>query len=540
MQNRLLRTEIIFSFLWLFLLAATGFAQESLEAGFKARFLPPAVDFGQALESSIEPETYILGPGDMLQVDLWGEMPTSFQTIVTPEGTLLLPTVGKIEVGGLTLSKVKEVVKEQVLKRYRNVEITTTLVQLRNMRIPVTGAVRNPGMFTASSADRVSQVIAKAGGFIEKSETSRIQASERRVKVLHWDGSVDYADIQRYKVTGDLTCNPVVRDGDVIYVPVREDNINLCGIFGAVRAPGYFEYVPGDKLTDLIALAHGLTVNVDSLQAEIVRFGPDQVLTFTVPVDLSLVFSPGSRIHDIPLMPDDRVYIRFKPHFHEKHQVTVAGEVRFPGTYAIEEDRTTLSALIQMAGGVTSEASLAEAEMFRVAREEVVDPEFERLNGMEISDMSDSEYEYFKIKSLERPGKVSINLSGLLEHRDEAYEVLLRSGDYIRIPKLSKVVKVTGHVNNPGLIPYEPEWDYHYYIEKAGGFTSKARIGKVRIIKRASGERLKPQKRKPLEAGDTIWVPEKPDRDYWGFFKETLAFVGNLATVYLVIQQATK
>ncbi len=555
MQNRLLRTEIIFSFLWLFLLAATGFAQESREAGFKARFLPPAVDFGQALESSIDPETYVLGPGDMLQVDLWGEMPTSFQMIVTPEGTLLLPTVGKIEVGGLTLSKVKEVVKKRVLRQYRNVDVTTTLIKLRNVRISVTGAVFRPGVYVATSTDRVSEVIERAGGFTDveeakwralssdlglQSSVAMTEASKRRIRILHSDGSISHADILKYMLTGDLTYNPVVRDGDVIYVPVREDNINLCGIFGAVRAPGYFEYAPGDRLTDLIALAHGLSLEADSLMAEIVRFSPDQVSTFTVPIDLSLVFSPESQIHDIPLMPDDRVYIRFKPHFHEKHQVTLVGEVRFPGTYAIEEDQTCLSEIIEMAGGVTSEASLAAAERFRVAREEVVDPEFERLKAMEVSDMSDSEYEYFKIKSLERPGKVSINLSGLLEHRDKTYEVLLRDGDYIRIPKLSKVVKVTGHVNNPGLIPYDPEWDYHYYIEKAGGFTSKARIGKVRIIKRASGERLKPQKGRPLEAGDTVWVPEKPDRDYWGFFKETLAFVGNLATVYLVIQQATK
>jgi protein involved in polysaccharide export with SLBB domain len=508
----------------------------------QAAFQPPAVptELGQAIERTINIDDYLLGPGDGLRISLWGDMPTSFSTVVTPEGTILLPTVGSVEVQGLTLSAVKTMVEEQLLKRYRNVEVTTTLVQLRNIRIPVTGAVLNPGIFVASSADRVSQVIAKAGGFIEKSETSKIQASKRRVKVLHWDGSVSSADILRYMVSGDLTSNPVVRDGDVIYVPVQEDNVNLCGVFGAVRAGGYFEYVPGDRLTDLIALARGLTMDADSLSAEIVRFGPGPAATFTVPVDLSLVFSPESQIHDIPLVPDDRIYIRFKPHFHEKQQVTIAEEVRFPGSYAIEEDETYLSEIIDLAGGVTSEASLAEAEMYRAAREEVVDPEFERLKRMDVSDMSDSEYEYFKMKSRERRGKMSVNLVNLLERGDHSYDVLLRDGDYIRIPKVSRVVEVTGHVNNPGLIPYEPGKDYYYYIEKAGGFTSKARAGKVRIIKGVAGERLKPKRGRSLEAGDTIWVPEKPDRDYWGFFKETLAFVGNLATVYLVIQQATK
>jgi len=529
--------------LWLLLAVFLTLPEKTLPQELPEAVLQPPValtELGQALERTINIDDYLLGPGDGLRISLWGDMPTSFNTVVTPEGTILLPTVGSMDVQGLTLSTVKRMVKEQLLKRYRNVEITTTLVRLRSRRIPVTGAVRNPGIFIASSVDRVSQVIARAGGFIEKSETSSIQASKRRVKVLHWDGSVGYADIQRYKVTGDLTSNPVVRDGDVIYVPAEEDNVNLCGVFGAVRAGGYFEYVPGDRLTDLIALAHGLTMHADSLSAEIVRFGPDHVSTFIVPVDLSLVLSPESQIHDIPLLPDDRIYIRFKPHFHEKHQVTIVQEVRFPGTYAIEEDRTYLSEIIEMAGGVTSEASLVEAEMYRAAQEEVVDPEFERLKRMDVSDMSDSEYEYFKMKSRERRGKMSVNLVNLLEKGDRSYDVLLRDGDYIRIPKVSRVVEVTGHVNNSGLIPYQPGKDFHYYIQKAGGYTSKARTGKVRIIKGESGERLKPRRGRPLEAGDTVWVPEKPDRDYWGFFKETLAFVGNLATVYLVIQQATK
>jgi len=546
MQNKLLRADIVFSFLWLFLLPATGFAQQSLEAGLKAKLPPTAVDFGQALESSIEPETYVLGPGDMLQVDLWG---------VTPEGTLLLPTVGKIEVGGLTLSKVKEVVKERVLRQYRNVDVTTTLMKLRNLRISVTGAVFEPGVYVTTSTDRVSEVIEKAGGFtgvaaaerrafssgveVEDMETV-VEASKRRVKILHRNHTSSYADILKFLATGDLLSNPVVRDGDVIYVPALDKGVNLYGIFGAVKAPGYFEYVPGDRLRDLIALAHGLTLDADSLTAEVVRFNPDQVSTCAIPVDLSLVFSPESSIHDIPLMPDDRVYVRFKPHFHEKHQVVIAGEVRFPGTYAIEEDQTCLSEIIEMAGGVTSEASLAEAEMSRVAREEVEDPEFERLKKMQVADMSESEYEYLKMKSLERPGKVALNLVNLIERQDKSYDVLLRHGDHIRIPNVSKIVKVTGHVKNPGLIPYEPGEDYQHYVDKAGGFTSKARIGKIRIIKGASGERFKPKRGRPLEAGDTIWVPEKPEHDYWGFVKDTLAFAGNLATVYLVIKQATK
>jgi len=555
MPKRVLRTEIIFSFLWLLLLAATGSAQQSLEAGLKAKLLPPAVDFGQALESSIEPETYVLGPGDMLQVDLWGEMPTSFQTIVTPEGTLLLPTVGRIEVGGLTLSKVKEVVKERVLRQYRNVDVTTTLVKLRNLRISVTGAVFKPGVYVATSTDRISEVIEMAGGFIgsegatpggfssgaELQETGKVvEASKRKIKVLHRDRTNSYADILKFQTTGDLSSNPVVRDGDVIYVPAQDKGVNLYGIFGAVKAPGYFEYAAGDCLSDLIALAHGLTLDADSLTAEVVRFSFDHVSTYTIAVDLNLVFDSDSSADDMGLLADDRVYIRSKPRFHEKRQVTIEGEVRFPGTYAIEEGKTTLSELVQMAGGVTRRASLAEAEMTRAGTQEVFDPEYEHLKNMNISEMNNSEYEYFKTKSLETPGKVSVNLVRLLEKGDKNCEVSLRDGDFINIPKVSRDIKVIGRVNNPGLVAYIPGKDYRYYVEKAGGFSSQARTGKVRIIEAGSQKRLKPKRERPLEPGQTVWVPEKPERDYWRVIRETVLFVGNVATVYLVVQQATK
>jgi polysaccharide export outer membrane protein len=555
MPGRVLRSGMGILFLLFSLLVATPSAQELADTGLKTRLPAAPQDFGQALERSIDPETYVLGPGDMLQIDLWGEMPTSFQTIVTPEGTLLLPTVGAIEAAGVPLSRVKERVKERVLRHYRNVEVTTTLMKLRNLRISVTGAVIDPGVYVATSTARVSQLIEMAGGFIEAEPPTqvtsskekqtpemgaRVQASKRMVSLLHRDRTNSYADILRFQTTGDLSCNPVVRDGDVIYVPVRDTILDLYGIFGAVKAPGYFEYAPRDRLSDLIALAQGLKSDADSLAGEIVRFDADHVSTFTIAVHLSRAFAATGGPDDVPLVPDDRVYIRSLPRFHEKQQVTIVGEVRYPGTYAIEEGKTTLSELVQMAGGVTKEASLDEAVMIRADTQGVVDPEYERLKNMNVSDMDDDEYRYFKIRSLEMPGKVSLNLSKLLLTGDKSHEVFLRNGDHVTIPRISRDIKVVGLVNNPGLIALNPGKDYRYYIEKAGGLTSEARKSKIRIIERGSQKRIKPRVGRPLEPGQTVWVPEKPKRDYWRSIRETVLFVGNVATVYLVVQQATK
>lgn len=485
----------------------------------------------QTLEKTVDPKKYILGPGDVLAINLWEEY-LSYNLSVTPEGNLLIPQVGSIKVSGLSLEKASEMIKEKILSKYKNVTLTVTLVSLRKFKVAVTGAVKNPGTYSVFANERISEIIQRAGGFSENS-------SMRNIIVKREDGSSFKVDIMKFLVTGDKSKNPYALDGDVIYVPVREKSIYIYAIYGAVKHPGEFEYAQGDSLLDLISLAHGLTQDVDLSQAEIVRFRSDHRTTETVAIPLKELIIDNQRKKNIPLLPDDRVFIRSIPKFHEKKQATILGEVLYPGVYAIEEGRTKLSDLIDLAGGFTPLASLSEAEMIRKTPEQVVDLEFERLKKMDVADMSKTEYEYFKTKSREKPGRVACDFEKLFVNHQTEQDILLKDGDLINIPAKSLVIKVSGNVVNPGLIEYEPSKDYTYYIEKAGGFSFKARKGKVRIIKGVTGEWVKPSKSQRIDPGDTIWIPEKPDRDYWGFFKDAMIVLGNAATIYLVVKSAT-
>jgi protein involved in polysaccharide export with SLBB domain len=214
--------------------------------------------------------------------------------------------------------------------------------------------------------------------------------------------------------------------------------------------------------------------------------------------------------------------------------------VLYPGVYAIEEGTTKVGDLVRMAGGFTPEVSLPEAEMIRGYYMDVVDLEYERLKRMEIADMSKQEYEYFKTKSREKRGKISCDFVKLFQHNQKDQDILLKDGDLIRIPAKSLVVRVSGNVVNPGLVSFEAEEDYTVYIEKAGGYSWRASKGGVRVIKEVTGEWVKPGKSTRIDPGDTIWIPGKPDRDYWGFFKDTMMVLGNMATLYLVVREAVK
>jgi polysaccharide export outer membrane protein len=496
--------------------------------------LPPissSVEGEQILEKSIDPEEYVVGTGDVLSIDIWGEININYTLGITPEGNLLIPRVGSVDVGGNSLKEAKEIIQEAVMKSYKNVQVTITLVGLRKFKVSVAGAIKAPGIYSVFANTRVSEVIVQAGGFLENS-------SYRNLVIVHADGTLSKADVFGFWRIGDRLRNPYVLGGDLVLVPARETDMNTCGIYGAVKSPGEFEYTPEDSLLDLINLAYGLTMDVDLLRADLIRFNPDEHTTQTISIDLEGLMSGHDPQKNIALMPDDRVFIRTLPDFHKKEQVTVRGEVLYPGVYNIEGDQTKLSEVIAKAGGFTPGASLAEAEMVRVYN--VVDPEFERLKNIPVADMSKSEYDYFKLRARERPGRVAVDFEKLFLQKQSEYDIFLKDEDNINIPPRSMVVNVSGSVVNPGLVPFKPEEDYRYYIKRAGGLSWKARKSNIRIVKGLTGERLRPSKSHKIDPGDTILIPEKPDRDYWGFFKDTMIVLGNVATIYLVVQQATK
>ncbi|MCP4580330.1 MAG: hypothetical protein GY839_01835 [candidate division Zixibacteria bacterium] len=503
-----------------------------------------------ALDQPIDPLTYVLGPGDKMTIFIWGSLQAQYSLTITPEGKLLIPTVGPVDVSGVFLSAAKIVIQEKILEKYKNVEVTADLIGLRSFKVSIGGAVQFPGIYTANGITRVSEVIAMAGGFIADPEAKPFtrdakspvvlplgRASHRNITIKQAIGNIDTADVLLFEQAGNLRYNYKLTDGDEIFVPLREEQINMYGVFGGVKNPAYFEYSSRDSLTDLINLAHGLTLDADLSVAELVRFAPDGLTVTRMAIELEDILS-GQK-PDIQMLPDDRLYIKAYNRFNMKHQVLILGEVEYPGFYAIEPESTYLSQVLIEAGGFTSLASLTEAEMTRFTDDKVADREFLRLQLMEISDMSDLEYEYFKVKSREKPGRVSVNFQELYKSENDS-DIKLRNGDVIVIPTASEVVNVAGEVANPGLLGYNPEYNYRDYVELAGGFSFRASKGKVRIIKGVTGEWKKARRNTILRPGDTILIPEKKKRNYFNTLRDVIAFTANVATVYLVVREATR
>ncbi len=523
------------------------------------------------LERLVDANQYILGPGDVIRVALGDQSNLVYEAPINPEGMLLIPSVEPILIAHLSLAEAKEKIIEKFSGKYLSRNISVHLIQLRSFRVSVNGAVVKPGMYEVTAMNRVSEAIQLAGGLRQslqlQSETQQVRlesptrqetqyqstqvkervmvdftsASQRNITILRADGSVLSVDLQKYALTGDLSCNPYLLDGDVVFVPTEEKKVGRIKISGAVKSPDEFEYVKGDCIKDILEMAHGFTTDADSNYIELVRFIHNSSKTETMRLSLD-PNDPQTREKTLsmPLQPDDRLFVRYQAKFHVASNVEVLGEVLFPGEYDIIEGKTTLSEIIKRAGGFTANASLKNARVIRKRQEDLEDPEFERLKKMNVAEMTESEREYFKIKSRELVGGMGIDFRALFEKNDRSKDILLSDRDQIIIPAIEQTVKITGQVVFPGLYTYVPGKTLNYYLKEAGGYNWNARKSKVRLIRSNTGEWVKPNGSTIVEVGDTIFVPEKPERNWWTTTKEVITAFAQLATIYIVVTQAGK
>jgi protein involved in polysaccharide export with SLBB domain len=479
------------------------------------------------LDATVDEATYVVGPGDRFTVVLTGKLVGGYELVVTPEGEVVIPEYGTVAVDGLTLESAKRATLQALKSRYRDVDISLSLTGLRRVKVSVSGEVEEPGVYVLSAGDRVSEVVRMAGGTVTG-------ASQRNIVLFRGDNQI-LVDLLKYFRTHCRECNPYVHEGDVVVVPKAESRVNRIGIFGAVRSPSNLEYAKSDNLYDLVLLGFGLTTDADSFSCDIVRFESDQVSSREIHVQLPSGPAWVDSAKCVELVPDDRVYFRSIPGYHEMAQVTIEGEVVFPGAYPIIEDSTRLSELIEMAGGLTENASLNESRMVRAGYSSMEEEDFERQLRISAEDLNYVEKEYLKAQSIGTPGRVSVDFNKLIVDKDGRYDIPLKHGDYIVIPRLSRTVRVIGKVTRPGLVEYFPGKDVKYYIDQAGGFGWKANKGEVRVVKSASGAIVKPSGKLPIDVGDAVVVPESKDRNWWGTIKDVGTFLASMATVYIVV-----
>ncbi len=279
---------------------------------FFQRRLPAEV---QPLAPTVPPD-YRIGPGDVLDVQLFGKVNQGYALEVDREGRIVVPEVGPIAVAGLTFAELKKSLRQRLRRKILGVDVTVTLARLRTIQVYVLGEVGAPGAYVVSALTDVSQALLRAGGV-------RPEGSLRRIHVLRGGREVARLDLYDLLLRGDKRQDLRLADGDVIHVPPVGDTVAL---MGEVKRPALYELDEERALEAVLALAGGPTAEayLESVKVERIDAADGKRV-----LDLDLTRPEGRRF---PLRNGDRVQL-FAVAERKREVVFLEGHVQRPSWY---------------------------------------------------------------------------------------------------------------------------------------------------------------------------------------------------------------
>jgi len=496
------------------------------------------------MEGAIDAAKYIVGPNDIFSLGIWGVVNTPLPISVSPEGSLIIPSVGEVAVSGLTLSEAKSRVIAAVKKRFISAEITLTLVSPRRFIVTVTGV--GQGTYPTSAIMRASSIIAfifSDSVSLMKSGTmpfERSSFSMRNIKLTRKNGEISRIDLYKYFATRDERFNPFLREGDVLTLQKYDWEGKFLAVQGAVQFPGVFEYIEGDDLETAIELVRGVTTvaNMDSIIISRMDPTATKMEKFIVSFD---------REKHMKLEANDRVYINAYAEQRRDFKVLVLGEVVRPGNYPITLNTTRLSDIIIEAGGLLPNSYLPNSEVYRKLdtffiqtknRDTLENVYTRRLNDI-VSNKE--EKESFDQDLLYKIGRVNVDFDKMSEG-DNSQDIVLKDGDIIYIADNKKLVYVYGQVNRPGFVPYKEGADAQYYVDAAGGYGERADEDEVRVIKFKTREWLEPDEA-TIQSSDFVYVPRVIKRDFAydiDLISKVAGVIVSVITLTLLVIQSQK
>ncbi len=409
-------------------------------------------------------------------------------------------------------------------------------VGVRERRAIVLGKVRRPASYDMAAGETLADLIGDAGGFSAEAALGRV-AIHRIVPATNRTTDPVARSVIDVELRNGVIPPIGLEDGDSVVVDALP---GLAGsyyvsIVGMVTKPGRYPWHEGMSLRELVNLGRGPLIGADLREAEVAHLPVDRsqgqlATTERVPLDSTYLYQRDSTgryvgpvgtpfpasgsAPEVTLHPFDNVLIFRQPDFELQRIVTVAGEVRFPGTYALRSRNERLSDLINRAGGLTARAY----------------PE-----GVQF------------LRTVDSIGRINVDLPTALRDVSSRDNVFLQPGDSVVVPEFQPSVKVGGAVNSPGSVLWQPGRKLSYYIGAAGGLAENGN-GDRASVQQANGE-IETRRGgflffggndpKPA-AGATVFVPVKPVqefRDRTGLYVALASVLASTATIVIALNQ---
>ena len=388
------------------------------------------------------PDDYIVGAGDKLFIDIYGQSESYYQVEISPEGYALLENIGPVNLNGLTIKDAKIRLINRFKKIYTGINNNKTFLNIsigipRAIRINIAGEVQLPGTYNFSAFNTLYNALYVAGGITEK-------ATLRDIRLYRNNKLISSVDVYKFLTKGDRSSNVRLENNDLILVGPYTNRIT---IEGAVKTPGKFEFKNNETLSDLIFYSGGFKENAYTKKIKVTRIIDDHLKVVDINSDqfdfFQLKTGDKFEIEEIIEKYNDRIIVK--------------GAVYRPGIYSLTEEMT-INDLINKAEGLKPDVFLKRATITR----------------------TNSDYSTTNI---------SLNLKGELNNP----QFNLQEEDIITIFSINDLseesyVEISGEVSNSGIYPYSNNVSLIDLILTAGGLKDNATGKRVEITRRVSDE----------------------------------------------------
>lgn len=409
----------------------------------------------------------------------------------------------------------------------------------------VRGAVYRPGQFQIDGdITTVRQLVEAAGGLKEEAFPSRALLSRTNPDKTLTNLSIDIKGLMEGTAQDET-----LRNNDILFIPSIFDigEVKTFSVYGEVLFPGDYRYADNTSIEDLILQAGGLKEDASLSKVDVVRRNRDKdaieksqslAETFSFSIDENLAILDN----DFRLEPYDEVYVRRSPGYAVNRRVIVEGEVTFPGYYSLATNNERLSDIMQRVGEFSNEAYPEGARLERKMTDD------ERIRMHDIAEILAGNDSIALAKALEKLENVTtfdvgINLKEATDKPGSAADIVLRDGDRIVVPVFTNTVKINGEVMFSNTTPYVKGKNLKYYIEKAGGYSQRAKKSKAYVVyMNGSVAKAKKRSSKLVQPGCEIVVPARQQRE--GLSATEILSLGStsasLATVVLALMNLLK
>ena len=405
------------------------------------------------------PMDYLVGPGDTVNVQLYGNEPATYELTVGRDGRINFPKLGPIMVSGMTFDRARTVIEERVQQQLIGSRVSVTMGDLRSIRVFVLGDAQKPGSYTVSGLSTMTNAIFVSGG------VKKI-GSLRKIELKRNGRTVTVLDLYDLLLHGNTSHDQQLMPGDVIFIPPIGDTVS---VWGEVRRPAIYELKNEKSVEQVIDVAGGLLPDADGKRVQLEKIRPSR-LRETINIDLTV----NSR---------------------RTAEVGNGDKLRIPAIRPTLENSVVLDGYVFRPGSFEFHPGMRLSDVL---------PSFDELRPN-----ADRRYVMIRreVPPEERVEVVSANLERALKARGSADDIELRPRDKITVFDLSasrervvepvvrdlelqgspdhpaQVVSIDGKVRAPGRYPLEPTMHVSDLIRAGGSLDDSAYLGEAELTR---------------------------------------------------------